>query len=120
MNGIQRALKLETDSLDIVQEVVKATRKGGNIALIGDYFDYGNGFPIGAYMEKFITMRGGQVFVQKYWPTILTLIETGKLDPTKIITHRMSLNEADVAYKMFAYQQDNCIKIVLEPRAKTA
>lgn len=60
-----RAMGLEGDSADTVAEVVKATRKGGNVALIGDFFFNTNMFPIGMLMEKTITLRGGQLFAQK-------------------------------------------------------
>jgi threonine dehydrogenase-like Zn-dependent dehydrogenase len=60
-----RALMLEGDSGDTVSSVIKATRKGGNVALIGDFFFHTNQFPIGALMEKTITLRGGQLMAQK-------------------------------------------------------
>lgn len=60
-----RALGIEADSSDTVTAVIKATRKGGNVALIGDFFFTTNNFPIGMLMEKTITLRGGQLFAQK-------------------------------------------------------
>ncbi|KAI7197690.1 alcohol dehydrogenase GroES-like domain-containing protein [Hortaea werneckii] len=60
-----RATGLEGDSADTVSEVIKATRKGGHVALIGDFFFNTNKFPIGMLMEKTITLRGGQLFAQK-------------------------------------------------------
>lgn len=60
-----RATGLEGDATDTVAAVIKATRKCGNIALIGDFFFNTNHFPIGALMEKTITLRGGQLMAQK-------------------------------------------------------
>jgi hypothetical protein len=34
---IERALKLETDTSDILQECIKCVRKWGNLSIIGDY-----------------------------------------------------------------------------------
>lgn len=62
---IMRATGLEGDSTDTVSEVIKATRKCGNVALIGDFFFNTNMFPIGMLMEKTITLRGGQLMAQK-------------------------------------------------------
>ena len=62
---IMRATGIEGDSTDTVSEVIKATRKAGNVALIGDFFFNTNMFPIGMLMEKTITLRGGQLFAQK-------------------------------------------------------
>ena len=60
-----RAVGIEGDSSDTVSAVIKATRKGGNVALIGDFFYNTNNFPIGMLMEKAITLRGGQLYAQK-------------------------------------------------------
>lgn len=60
-----RAVGLERDAGDTVEAVVKATRKCGNVALIGDFFFETNRFPVGMLMEKTITLRGGQLMAQK-------------------------------------------------------
>jgi threonine dehydrogenase-like Zn-dependent dehydrogenase len=113
--SVQMGLKLETDSTDILDEIVRSVRKGGSIGIVGDYFGYGNHFPIGPFMEKGQTMRGSQVFVQKYWKTLLDIISRGEFDPTFVITHRMRLEDSAKAYKMFSGQEDNSLKIILNP-----
>ncbi len=62
---IMRGIFAEGDSGDTISSIIKATRKGGIIALIGDFFFRTNQFPIGALMEKAITLRGGQLYAQK-------------------------------------------------------
>lgn len=111
-------VQLETDALDIISEMIFVVRKAGRIALIGDYFAVGNGFPIGAFMEKGLTMRGGQLFCQKYWKYLLNLIETGRVDPRFVITHTLPLSEASRAYKMFAHMEDGAVKVVMKPDQK--
>lgn len=64
-HATMRALGAEGDSSDTVSAVIKATRKGGNVALIGDFFYKTNNFPIGMLMEKAITLRGGQLYAEK-------------------------------------------------------
>jgi threonine dehydrogenase-like Zn-dependent dehydrogenase len=46
---------------------------------------------------------------------LLEMIENGDIDPTFVITHRMSLEDAPRAYDMFKNKEDNCIKVVLKP-----
>ncbi|KAK8130341.1 NAD-dependent aldehyde dehydrogenase [Apiospora kogelbergensis] len=84
---VMRATGLEGDSSDTVSEIIKATRKGGNMALIGDFFFNTNNFPIGMLMEKTITLRGGQLMAQKYYPFLLNLVKEGKYDPSFVFTH---------------------------------
>jgi len=117
---IQRAIRLEKDTPEVLYEAIMSVRKGGVISVIGDYFGTANNFPIGALMEKAQTMRGGQVFVQKYWKTILGLIEKKEFDPSFIFTHVMPLEFAAEAYRLFDLKEDNCIKILLKPERKSA
>jgi len=53
--------------------------------------------------------------VQRYVRLLLARIEKGEIDPSFIITHRMKLDEAPAAYRMFRDKQDDCIKVVLTP-----
>jgi threonine dehydrogenase-like Zn-dependent dehydrogenase len=64
-HAVMRTLGMEGDSSDTVSAVIRATRKGGNVALIGDFFFHTNSFPIGMLMEKAITLRGGQLYAEK-------------------------------------------------------
>lgn len=112
---VQRALSLETDSPEIMMEMVKACKKGGTISLIGEYVGTANGFPIGALMEKGITLRGGHVWVQKYWKDLLELIQGG-FDPSRVYTHSLDLSAAAEAYKMVKRRDDNVIKVLLRTR----
>lgn len=117
LHKVERALKLETDSLDTVSEVLKSVRPGGNIAIMGDYIGYGNHFPIGALMEKGITVRSGQVHVQRYWKAVLEHMLSGKYDPSFIITHDLPLEKAAEAYRVFDRKEDGVVKVVLSTGA---
>jgi len=114
LHKIQRAIRLETDDPIVLKECITACRKGGTIAVIGDYFAYANGYPVGAFMEKGLTMSGSQVHIQKYWKQILELIEAGLFDPTFIWTHTMPLEKLEEGYRMFDLKEDGCIKIILK------
>jgi len=114
LHKIQRAIRLETDDPMVLKECITACRKGGTIAVIGDYYACSNGFPTGAFMEKGLTLRGSQVHVQKYWKEIMEHIEKGRFDPTFIWTHTMPLERAEEAYRIFDQKDDGCIKIMLK------
>jgi len=100
-HAAMRALAIEGDSSDTVSEVIKATRKGGNIALIGDFFYETNGFPIGMLMEKAITLRGGQLFAQKYYPYLLDIVVEGKYDPSFMFTQEDDFENVSECYNAF-------------------
>lgn len=115
VHKVEKALKLETDALDTVSEVLRAVRKGGNVTIMGDYIGYGNHFPIGAFMEKAITVRTGQIHVQRYWRTVMEQMRSGRYDPSFIVTHRMPLARAPEAYRTFDRKEAGVVKVVLVP-----
>jgi threonine dehydrogenase-like Zn-dependent dehydrogenase len=66
-------------------------------------------------MQRSLTIKTGQAHVQRYMRPLLQMIENGDIDPSFVITHRMSLEEAPRAFDMFKNKEDNCIKVVLKP-----
>ncbi len=62
-----------------------------------------------------MTLKAGQTHVQKYMKPLLDRIQRGEIDPSFIITHRMSLEQAPRGYQLFKNKEDGCIKIVLKP-----
>ncbi|PWN18661.1 GroES-like protein [Microstroma glucosiphilum] len=97
------AVGLETDSPEVLNEAIKATRKFGRVGIVADYAALANGFNIGALMEKGIKLMGnGQAPVQKYWQKILDdYIIPGKFRPEIILTHRFKIDECDKVYDAF-------------------
>jgi threonine dehydrogenase-like Zn-dependent dehydrogenase len=71
--------------------------------------------PIGALMNKGLTLKTGQTHMQKYMPILLERIQNGDIDPSFIITHKVSLSDAPMMYQTFKYKMDGCIKVVLKP-----
>jgi threonine dehydrogenase-like Zn-dependent dehydrogenase len=72
-------------------------------------------FPLGQAMNKGLTLKSGQTHVQRYTQPLLKKIESGEIDPSFVITHRLPLEEAPGAYKTFRDKEDGCIKVVLKP-----
>ena len=64
-----------------------------------------------AFMEKGLTMKAGQTPTQKYWHKLLELVESGKLNPTVVISHEAPLTAAAEMYKIFNDKQDDCVKV---------
>jgi threonine dehydrogenase-like Zn-dependent dehydrogenase len=46
---------------------------------------------------------------------LLRYIEEGVIDPSFVITHTVSLQQAPEMYKVFRDKQDSCVKVVLKP-----
>ena len=76
-------------------------------------------FPLGAAFAKGLTLKMGQTHVHKYLPRLLAHIERGEIDPTFLITHRVSLEDAPDMYHTFREKEDQCIKVVMTPGGRS-
>lgn len=86
--------------------------------MLGVYVSRANHFPVGAMMEKALTIRSGQSPTQKYWRYCLEQIRNGTLDPTFIVTHRGTLEDAPELYERFFKKEEGCIKVFLRPTSE--
>lgn len=106
---------LATDRASALRQAILACRKGGRVSIPGVYGGFVDKFPLGALMEKGLTVRTGQTHVQKYMPMLLGMIRDRKINTTFLISHRLPLEEAPEGYRMFAQEQNRTTKVVLKP-----
>ncbi|HWC88022.1 MAG TPA: zinc-dependent alcohol dehydrogenase [Pirellulales bacterium] len=111
----KQAMMLETDRPIALRQTILACRKGGTVSVPGVYGGWIDKVPFGAAFGKGLTIRGGQTHMQKYMGPILERIEAGQLDPSEIITHRLSLSDAPQGYKTFREDRAHCMKVVMRP-----
>ena len=111
----KQALGLETDRPFALRQAIYACRNGGTVSVIGVYGGFIDKFPMGAVVNRSLTIRTGQCHVQRYMKPLLERIERGEIDPSFVITHRLPLREAPAGFDMFLNKQDDCLKVVLRP-----
>ena len=112
---VKQGLKLETGKPTVLRQAIVACRKGGTVSIPGVYGGFVDKVPLGAIVNKGLTLRSGQTHVQKYLQPLLDRIQQGEIDPSYVISHRMSIDDAPKGYKMFRNKEDNCTKVVLKP-----
>lgn len=115
LDAIKTATFLATDRVHVLRQAILSCRKGGTISMPGVYVGAADKLPLGAFMNKGLTLKTGQTHTHRYMPMLFDLIEKGEIDPSFIITHRMRLEDAPHGYDIFKNKKDNCIKIVLKP-----
>ncbi len=115
LDAVKTATMLGTDRPHVMRQAIFSCRKGGTLSMPGVYVGFADKFPLGALMNKGLTLKTGQTHVHKYLPLLFDKIESGEIDPSFIITHEMPLDKAAEGYQMFKEKQDGCIKIVLKP-----
>ena len=111
----QTALKLETERPVALREAIMACKAGGVVSVPGVYGGLSNMIPMGALMNKGLTLRTGQTHVKRWSDDLLRRIEEGQIDPTFVVTHTAPLGRGPEMYKTFRDKQDGCIKVVLKP-----
>ncbi len=110
----KQALRLQTDRGQALREAILACRKGGTLSILGVY-GLMDKFPIGLIMNKGLTVRSAQQHGQKYVPRLLAHASKGELDPSYLITHKMSLEDGARGYDMFKHKQDGCVRVAFQP-----
>lgn len=112
---VKQAVRLETDRPNVLRQAIVACRKGGTVSVPGVYTGFIDKVPMGAFMNKALTMKTGQTHVHRYLRPLLERIQNSEIDPSFIITHRLPLEQAPHGYEIFKHKKDNCIKVVLKP-----
>lgn len=110
-------LGMETDTSEILNEMITAVRPFGRIGVTGVYAGYTNHFNIGALMQTGIRFIGnGQAPVQKYWEHLLELIRRQEINPLDMVTHRVSLENMPELYAAFERRDKGMQKVYVQTR----
>jgi threonine dehydrogenase-like Zn-dependent dehydrogenase len=100
---------------ETVQTALDLVRIGGVVSVVGVLLDASFPFPMGTAFLKDLTFRIGLVNVPGFVDRLLPLVESGRLDPTLLISHHLPLAEGRRAYELFDKREDGCVKVALIP-----
>ena len=106
-------MKLQAGSATALHWAINSVRKGGTVSIVGVYGPTFNAVPIGNALNKGLALRMNQASVKRHLPRLIEHIQAGRVEPKKIITHRIPLEDVGEAYHIFSGKLDNCIKTVL-------
>ncbi|KLJ08267.1 oxidoreductase [Blastomyces silverae] len=114
---IEIMLGAETDTSEILNEMVTSVRNFGRCGITGVYVGYTNHFNIGSLMQRGVRLIGnGQAPVQKYWEHLLSLIESGTLDPLRMVSTRVKLEDLDLVYRMYDERKKGIQKVFVQTK----
>jgi threonine dehydrogenase-like Zn-dependent dehydrogenase len=111
----KQALMLETDRPHVLREMMYVCRPAGVLSVPGVYGGLVDKIPFGAVMNKGLTIRTGQTHVNRWTDDLLRRVQEGQIDPSFVITHKVSLEDGPEMYSTFRDKRDGCIKVVLKP-----
>ncbi|CAN7414461.1 alcohol dehydrogenase catalytic domain-containing protein [Rossellomorea sp. LjRoot5] len=98
-----------------IKTASEAVRKFGTVQLTGVYATEANRFPLGDFFSRNVSIKMGQAPVIHLMPKLYHMIEENQFDPTDIITHTFSIEEAAKGYDIFDKKSDGNIKVILKP-----
>ncbi|MEW9547344.1 zinc-dependent alcohol dehydrogenase [Nonomuraea sp. NPDC050783] len=111
----KQALRLQTDRGLSLRQAIHACRKGGIVSVLGVFIGLVDKFPMGAVMNKGLTLRGAQQHGHRYIPMILDRMSKGEIDASPLLTHPMTLEDGPKGYAMFKNKEDGCVRAVFQP-----
>ncbi|KAJ5936328.1 hypothetical protein N7454_005626 [Penicillium verhagenii] len=110
-------LGMETDTSELLNEMITSVRSFGSVGVTGVYAGYTNHFNIGALMQTGVRLIGnGQAPVQKYWKQLMGLIQTQKINPMNMVTHRVRLEDMEKIYSLFDKRDQGMQKVFVQTR----
>src|SRR5947208_5097138 len=110
--GVDRSIEC-VGVLTAVETAIQVVKGGGTISMVGIPNHSVGDFPYLDMWQRALTFRAGWCNVQAYMRPLLDLVAAGRLQPESIISHRMKLDQAPEAYRMFDARE--ATKIVLKP-----
>jgi threonine dehydrogenase-like Zn-dependent dehydrogenase len=112
---VKQATRMESDRPTALRYAILACRKGGTVSVAGVYGGFDDKIPMGAVMNKALTLKSGQTHVHRYMRPLLERVQRGEIDPSFVISHHLPLDEAPHGYTIFRDKRENCTKVVLKP-----
>jgi threonine dehydrogenase-like Zn-dependent dehydrogenase len=117
---IKQTLRVENDRPIPFRQAIIACKKGGTVSVPGVYAGFDDNIPLGAFMNKALTLKTGQTHMMRYMRPLLERVERGEIDPSFVISHRLPIDQAPQGYRIFRDKKDHCTKVVLKPWADGA
>lgn len=104
-----------SERIQALRQAIYCCRKGGTVSVMGVFGGFVDKFPMGAIVNKALTLRSGQQHGQRYVERLFGHIERGELDPSYLMTHPMPLEDGPSGYRMFKEKTDGCVRAVFAP-----
>ncbi|CAI7578353.1 hypothetical protein PCG10_003082 [Penicillium crustosum] len=113
----EQMLGMETDTSELLNEMITAVRPFGHVGVTGIYAGFTNHFNIGALMQTGVHLMGnGQAPVHKYWKHLMDLIQTNDINPLDMVTHRVRLEDMEKLYASFNKREMGMQKVFVQTK----
>ncbi len=100
-----------------VLDALSCVATGGTVSIVGVNLSMELPFPMGLVFLKSLTVRTVFAPIPGTWPSLVPLVQSGRLALGGTFTHRMGLSQAAQAYELFDSRADGVLKVLLDPNA---
>jgi 2-desacetyl-2-hydroxyethyl bacteriochlorophyllide A dehydrogenase len=100
---------------ETIRTAIKLVRPAGRVSVVGVSQSMDFSFPMALALVKQLEFHIGLCSVQAELPPLLSLVASGRLLPSRVVTHHLPLSEGAAAYELFATRADGVGKVVLDP-----
>ena len=109
--------RFAVDRLEVLRSAIDTVRRGGTLSISGVYGGQLDPLPLMQLFDKGVQIRMGQAHVKRWVAEIMPLLtdDSDPLGTEDLATHKVPLDRAPDAYKMFQRKEDGAIKVVLKP-----
>lgn len=101
----------------VAKWAVEAVAKAGTIGIIGVYPPTMERYPIGAAMNKNLTLKMGNCNHRRYIPGLVEMTRAGLAEPAAVLTQLEEIVDVERAYEAFDRREAGWIKVEIEPVA---
>jgi threonine dehydrogenase-like Zn-dependent dehydrogenase len=112
---VKQQLRIESDRPIALREAIYSCRKGGTVFVLGVFGGLVDKFPMGAVMNKGLTLRSAQQHGHRYIPMLLERMARGELKTSHLMTHPMPLDQGPRGYDLFKNKKEGCVRAVFQP-----
>jgi len=100
-----------------ITDAILCAAAGGTVSVVGVNLNLGFAFPMPVALMKRLTFRVTLASIPTTWPALFPLVQSGRLRPEEVFTHRLGLSEAAEGYRIFDAHADGVLKVLLDPTA---
>lgn len=97
----------------VLEWAVEVIAKAGTLSIVGVYPPTVSTFPVGAAMNKNLTVKMGNCNHRTHIPRLIEMVRTGVIDPSAVITQRQPMMSAIDAYEAFDRRDPGWLKVEL-------
>lgn len=106
-------------SADSIAQAVRDVRPFGTVSWVGmEVFLGAPAVPWDVAFLRNVTIKGGVAPTRAYIPQLWSLVEQGRIDPSPVLTHDLTLDEAAKGYGLMATRAEGSVKVAVTPSAR--